>query len=467
MITGGPTDLPPPPRDEDLGKVIPLRAQYEHLVPSARGSSNGNGNGGHAPGPPPTQPPTPFDNDGPPAQLRSRSYATAVRVVDENLRDVLEGRALEWNEMSGVATLARKPLTDVDLARIRWLCERRLPGGVDKNGNQKPLVLDRTDILDAVLQVADMRKYHPVRSYLTSLKWDGVRRLEQLPRLMTVDDTPLARTLLRCWFVSAVARVSDPGCQVDTMLVLVGPQGARKSSFFRMLAGAEFFLDTPIDIHSKDAYITLRRAFIAEWPELESLNRARDAEAVKAFLTSAVDTYRPPFGRMDVRSPRSCVIVGTTNHKQFLVDETGGRRFWPLLVRLAIDLTTITAWRDQLWAEAFEAYTAGERWYLDLEMEQALVEHQADFKVSDAWESMVLGWTEPRAVPFGIAEVLKDALSKPAGQWTRADEMRVSRILVANGYTSARLHRGGRVWSRRPVTTEASFVEREPGSDDV
>jgi predicted P-loop ATPase len=372
--------------------------------------------------------------------------------------------------MAGVATLARKPLTDVDLARIRWLCERRLPGGVDKNGNQKPLVLDRNDILDAVVQVADTRKFHPVRTYLESLKWDGVRRLERLPELMSIEDTPLARTVLRCWFVSAVARVSNPGCQVDTMLVLVGPQGARKSSFFRVLAGPDYFLDTPIDIHSKDAYIVLRRAFIAEWPELESLNRARDAEAVKAFLTSAVDVYRPPFGRLDVRSPRSCVIVGTTNHKQFLVDETGGRRFWPLLVRINIDLDTITLWRDQPWAEAFEAYTAGERWYLDPVMEKALEEHQADFKVSDAWEGLILAWTDPRRVAFTIADVLKDGLGKHQGQWTRGDEMRVSRVLMTNGYVSKKLHRGGREWMRATATdtpVPAAAVDREPGCDDA
>ena len=296
---------------------------------------------------------------------RSRSYLTAVSILEVNARDVLEGRLLEVNEMTGDVEIGRKPIRDADAHRIRALIEARFVGGQDKNNNEIGLQLSTADVFAAIDQVANTRPYHPVREYLESLKWDGVERIAHVATdLLGADDTVINRAIIRRFFISAVARPLSPGCKVDTVPILVGKQGAMKSSFFRVLAGS-WFVDTVIDISSDAtrAYMTMRKAWILEWAELESLFRARDSSSVKAFLSSPSDTYVPKYSRYNVEIKRQGVIVGTINPEEFLTDDTGHRRFHPIRVG-AINIAHVAEQRDQLWAEAVTLYRAGEQWWL-------------------------------------------------------------------------------------------------------
>jgi predicted P-loop ATPase len=377
---------------------------------------------------------------------RSRSYLTAVGIISENARDVLDGRALELNEMTGRIELGRKQLTDADESVIRANIEARFVGGVDKNDREVGLQLSITDVTAAVAQVANTNPYHPVREYLSGLKWDGVERLDfVVGDILHGEDTPLNRMLIRKFFISAAARPLNPGCKVDTVLILVGEQGARKSTFFRTIS-SPWFDDTAIDLAKKDAFESLRNTWLLEWAELESLLRARDTNSVKAFLSSPKDTYRPSYGRNVIEVKRSGIIVGSTNHHEFLSDETGARRFWPVVVGV-IDSALAAEQRDQLWAEAVHRYRAGEPWWLESDAELALAGVHREHLVRDAWEERILTWASILD-GFTTADVLSKAIQKEPGHWTRADEMRVSSVLRANGYTRKTdpLQRGRKTW---------------------
>ena len=388
------------------------------------------------------------NGEAPTRALRSHSYLTAVTIVEQNLKDVVGGK-LMLNEMSDVISLGSRPLTDVDFTRVRGEIERRFEGGKDKLGNRLGICLSLEDVRNAMVQVATLNGYNPVRDYLNGLTWDGTPRLDSVAEtLFGAEDTQLNRTLIRRWFISGVARPFKPGAKVDSVLIFVGKQGAGKSTAFRVLAGDDLFTDSTIVIGSKDAFMTLRRCWILEWGELDSLSRARDAEAAKAFITSAVDTYRPPYGHVDVVVPRTGIIVGSTNKDEFLTDETGNRRFWPITVG-RIDLQGLAAQRDQLWAEAVVAFRAGEHWWLDNAEEAALGLVHADHVLSDPWEQPVLAWTSSRlAEGFSAAEVLAGALEKPAGQWTKGDEMRLAKLLRQLGFSNRKIHGGIKRWFR-------------------
>src|SRR5262249_55182216 len=153
--------------------------------------------------------------------------------------------------------------------------------------------------------------------------------------------------MIRAWFVSAVARARQPGCKVDTALILIGSQGHYKSSFFRAL-GAPWFVDTQIDLSNKDAYMQLAAAWVYELPEIENITWAKQAGQIKGFVSSQVDRYRPPYERAVQEVKRGCVIVGTTNEDRFLSDSTGSRRFWCLSVTKVVDVEAVKAARDQL-----------------------------------------------------------------------------------------------------------------------
>jgi predicted P-loop ATPase len=399
---------------------------------------------------PQQEPPESDDSDEviePIGYWRSRSYLTAVGLIQQNYRNILEKRVLEFNEMSGVIEIGREPLKDSNAHRIRYLIEKYVPGGEDKKGNPIGLQLSQADVFAAIEQVAHEKSYHPVRDYLNSLAWDGTPRIIKVSKLLGAHETPITQMMIRRFFISAVARPLDPGCKVDTIFILQGAQGALKSSFFRVLS-QPWFIDTPIDLSADPvrAYMTMRRAWLLEWAELETLFRARTASTVKAFLTSAQDSYVPKHARFPVDVKRTGIVVGTLNPEEFLVDDTGHRRFHPVAVGDYIDLPAIEAIRDQLWAEAVAIYKAGasctkcasglrcveHRWWLGKDEETLLAPVHGHYEVSDAWANPILEYLNGRD-STSIQEVLAKALLIETGRWTDREVKRVCRVLKASG----------------------------------
>jgi hypothetical protein len=181
----------------------------------------------------------------------------------------------------------------------------------------------------AVEAVAHDRSFHPVRKYLRDLQWDGKARLQSwLADFLGVDPCPYATAVGSRWMISAVARVFVPGCKADCCLILEGEQGIRKSTALRVLA-QQWFTDEIADLGSKDAALQTRGVWVIEIAELDSMARS-DVGRIKGFMSRGSDRFRPPYGKRPVDSPRQCVFAGSVNHGQYLRDETGGRRFWPV-----------------------------------------------------------------------------------------------------------------------------------------
>lgn len=301
---------------------------------------------------------------------------------------------------------------------------------------------------EAVAAYAAEHGFHPVRDYLESLQWDGTERIDSwLTSYAAVKpDSNYVRAVGKRWLISAVARVFEPGSKVDHTVIFEGPQGAGKSRLIKILGG-EFYSDDIADLQTKDAAMSLKGVWIAELSELDAMTKA-DVTRIKSFISRATDHYRPPYGRHFVDSPRQCVFAGSINHANYLKDETGGRRFWPVACAGDLCLNSLEEDRDQLWAEAVVRYRAGDKWWLD---DGALIkaagdEQDARFQ-SDPWEPLVDTWLLSRTETT-TAEVIEHALQKPVGQWTRADEIRVGAILRRLGWETSRPRSGG---SRRRI----------------
>lgn len=303
----------------------------------------------------------------------------------------------------------------------------------------------------AITIAAEANACHPFREYLDSLVWDQKSRLsEWLIAHLGARDSDYTRMVSRWWVTAAVARIYQPGCKADNVLILEGPQGGRKSSALRVLAGPKWFSDTPIDIGSKDAYLALQGKVIVELAELESLKRA-DAERAKAFFSSSIDRYRPPYGRREVAVPRSCVVAGTVNRAVYLVDDTGGRRYWP--VRCGqINLESLEEARDALWAEAVFLYRAGVRWWPEGPNEaEVCADEQWQRSQADPWADDVLEYTGNKD-EVTIRDVLKYGLKIDIGKADRNMEMRVSKLLVSLGYSRSQIRKHQlRIWVYRKV----------------
>lgn len=300
------------------------------------------------------------------------------------------------------------------------------------------------------------REVHPIREYLAGLKWDTTERLDHwlIDHLGAVE-SDFVKAVSRRWMISAVARVMEPGCKADAMLVLEGSQGIGKSTALAALGGEWFSDQLGGDLGSKDAKSGLAGKWIIEHSELAHMNRAA-IERVKAFFTEQVDQYRPAYGRNEIEVPRQCVFVGTTNTQDYLRDETGNRRFWPVACSGPCNVDAIADQRDQLWAEAFHRYKAGERWWLEgAELIGEAKREQAARVQDDVWDPVVADWALRQTSTFTTQECIKGALQKNTGDISRSDEMRVSSILRRFGFDKRRARSSGglfHLWSRKDGT---------------
>ncbi len=210
------------------------------------------------------------------------------------------------------------------------------------------------------------RGYHPVRELVDTLVWDGTPRIEAfLTVWMKAADEAYSREVSRLIFAGGVHRLYHPGSKFDLMPVLIGTeQGEGKSTLVEWLAMDEAYYGEVTDIENPKGIEQLSGVWIAEMGELLALTRARELEAIKAYLTRLKDRYRAPYNRFLSERPRQCIFIGTTNNRQFLVDKTGNRRFLPILIHSgAKDLFAheeeIRAYIRQCWAEAKSRMDAG------------------------------------------------------------------------------------------------------------
>lgn len=240
----------------------------------------------------------------------------------------------------------------------------------------------------AIEAVAMSNSFHPIQDYLDGLRWDGKRRLDVfVPRYLGSEPSEYGRAVGRCALVGAVARIKRPGCKLDTVPIIEGPQGIKKSSAVRVLGG-EWFTDEISDFGSKDAAMQAATAWFIEIGELDAMSKA-ETSRIKAFISRTTDRFRPPFGRRVIESKRPSVFWGTTNSDAYLKDETGARRFWPIQAG-RIDIDAIARDRDQLFAEAVHLHDAGEPWWMTgSEIEQdAKVEQKARY-LEDPWQGAI------------------------------------------------------------------------------
>ncbi len=385
--------------------------------------------------------------------LSSDEAFAGTLVFDEFRQEIVVNRPLPWDPD---AAAIPRPWTDADDVRCaEWLQRRDI--------NVAPTVVSRS-----VGAVARDIRIHPVREYLNRLQWDGTPRLEAWTIThLGAEDTPLNRSFGASWMIGAVARIMQPGAKADHMLILEGPQGAKKSSALAVLAGDGWFTDELAEIGSKDAALQMRGVWIIEIAELDAIGRA-EVSRIKAFLSRTVDRYRPPYDRYVVDVPRQCVFAGSVNHDTYLRDETGNRRFWP--VRCGrIDLDALRRDRDQLWAEAVVRYRQGAIWWIDDRDLIAAAQVEQEARVEpDAWHALIERWlffekrrinrgyggfddwrTEEverstRIVDVSVGEILEQAIGIEPAKWTRNDQMRVSAYLKKQGWTRCRRRMGSR-----------------------
>ena len=268
----------------------------------------------------------------------------------KNLRlNVMTGKPEFWN-------YHRKEWlewTDAEESRMKAYFERQYS------------MYSQVKLTDALLIYWHNHKVNPLTDLLESLEWDGKPRVENfLHEVMKADDNEYTRECSRLIFAGGIHRAYRPGCKFDDMIVLIGTQAAGKSTIVRWLNMDDQFFREIKTISGKEGIEAIRGVWIGEVGELMAMTRVKEAEAVKAYITSQEDSYRPPYQKNVQTIPRRCVFIGTTNNPQFLTDKTGNRRFYPVKVysfayKLYDNEQAVREYIRQCWAEAVHLYKEG------------------------------------------------------------------------------------------------------------
>lgn len=246
-----------------------------------------------------------------------------------------------------------------------------------------------TKVRTSLSEIFDANRYNPIKDYLNNLEWDEERRIDRIfIRCFNVDDTPLVRSLSKKWFIAAVKRVFEPGCQFDNMIVLQGPTGIGKTTFCRLLSN-NFYSELKFDeIGNKDIVDKLNKSWIAIIDEMDNFGK-KEMASIKSFLSVRKDLVRLAYGRNTNVYQRHCIFIGSLNDDTFLKDITTSveRRFWIFkcnregMDTFVSDILTPDM-VDQLWAEAMYYYKENPNRYLDVEidMQKDFAEDQLKYK---------------------------------------------------------------------------------------
>jgi predicted P-loop ATPase len=350
----------------------------------------------------------------------------------------------------GNTEVIRKPLPWRERERPHidyepWLGadDKRLQHWFAKTHNLKGSAM----IMSAFTEVAHTHKFHPIKEYIESFSWDGQKRLERLfIDYLGAEDTHYVQQVTRKMFLAAISRLYRPGGKFDEMLVLVGPQGAGKSSILAKL-GRKWFSDSLRTFENKEAGEHLQAGWIFEIAELSAMKKS-EVDEVKAFLSKTEDRYRVAYDRTVSEFPRKCIFFGTTNTRDFLKDETGNRRFWP--VEVDPERSKLSHWDHlnesvvgQVWAEVLCLFKAGESLELDKDAKEEALRKQTAHLEIDPREGTIREWLEaPIEEEWGetsdggkyrnrvcASQIWVECLNKRIGDMTRWDARLICGIM--------------------------------------
>ena len=372
---------------------------------------------------------------------------TVLRAIQHSLRDrfwydtFLQRAMTDWEEPTP------RPVHDADYAKLTVWMQRDL----------RLFKMTRPKVTSGLELHLFTNQRNSAQEWMRGLVWDRQARLDfMLERGFGCDPSEYHQAVSRNFMMGMVARVLRPGCQVDSMPVFEGGQGRGKSSALRILGGA-WFTEATDSILTKDFLQNLHGKMLVEIAELHAFKKA-EQDRIKGIITNRVDTYRASYGRTAGDYPRQCVFAGTTNRDDWVMDDTGARRFWRVLTG-SIDLVWLSQHREQLFAEAVYRLEASEPyWHVPEQEARRIVEGARN---GDPWTDAVLRYAS-RYSEVRPEDILTHGLEKKLADQSKADMAAIRSILRVAGWVSVNSWVDGtckKVW-RKPRTAPPEKPER-------
>lgn len=389
-----------------------------------------------------------FSKDGrPKMELSENNVAT---IIDK----ILPKEDLYYDTRMDQYILKGEPVDETYIANTLVPSIQHPTSGLALEKFKKSLIISGIDTL------MYQRAVDPHLEWLKGLKWDGVNRLETFfIDYFGVDDTPYHRILGKNFWTSVAARGLSPGCKVDSMLVLEGGEGIKKSTFVEFVGGKYTYVPSESrPFKSLDCIRQMHQAVVVELPELIGLIGESD-EMVKAILSQPFDTIRALYARKAIKRKRGFVFIGTTNSRVYLSKGTGSRRFWPLRIPdhlKELNLVAMQVVRDQLFAEGAHLFNSGyEYWEMPKEYRDPEVTKRQHGLSFSRLLNEAIGGAEETTLLQCFTECSKNGLM-PKLLNTYA-ELKIKDALEELGYVE--IHEGARtVWRKNIFKREEQPV---------
>jgi putative DNA primase/helicase len=258
--------------------------------------------------------------------------------------------------------------------------------------------------------IGDANQYNPVLQWVTSKKWDGINRIDELCGTIKAKNEEAKNMFIRRWLITAMYMAMHDGYDSPGCLVLQGPQGLGKTWWFRKLCDQPNLIrtDANVDPRNRDSVSQVIRYWIVELGEIGSTFRRSDVDALKAFITSSSDILRRPYATTDQLYPRRTVLAASVNEAIYLHDPTGNRRFF------TVQCTEINSYHkidmQQLWAEVHNLIeNCQETPHLTSEEKRLVDEINMEHMQIDPIEEMILSfynWGDAMAYDWKTSTVI-------------------------------------------------------------
>lgn len=315
-----------------------------------------------------------------------------------------------------------------------------------------PIKAGKEDVMDICVQLAQENTFNSIADYLDGChNTQGIELLTLANKIFGTDD-PLQAVFVKKWLIAAVARAYRPGCKADEVLILQGPQGQKKSSFFTELSPVEEWVNGDGLRGGKTGDEEIRKAqktWLIEVPEIDKTFKKACSSELKAFMTQQGDWLRQLYEKMPEYYPRNSIMAGTTNEPEFFTDNTGNRRYTVVQVLVdIIDSSWLKTHRDSIWAAARDAYRAGEIWYLTQAEKSLHAEQNLKWKIEHPWHDAIASYV--RVIEeVSVNEILDRVLQLNISERKTSQQMQVAGILKTLGFTKQPQKRGKPVlWKR-------------------
>ena len=300
----------------------------------------------------------------------------------------------------------------------------------------------RSRVEDTIKTMSLRKSYHPIKDYLDNLQWDGCYRINNfLHDICGVEKSDYSTAVSRKMIVAAVARIYKPGIKFDYMTILEGKQGVRKTTLLEILAGKDYHSTVNFSMSNKDIVDIMRGKWILEIKEMQGFKKV-ETDKVKALLDQHTDRVRLSFGHRAQDFKRNSIFVGTMNplgENKYLSDETGNRRFWPILCIGKINIELAVNIRDQVWAEALYLFKKGEPIYMETTALEELANQEQEERLAvDPWIDIIKEYLSDKVgipnIEISMQRIYDECLKIPFKDVNKGVAGRIGRAIKSTGW---------------------------------